>query len=101
MFAASWHGPMVALAIVEMMIDVPVEMIRPVVPRTSPDEYPTSEPLGPIVAIRSATVRRSLVTSVRTNRRYSYTYCNLCRNIIYCRQKKARSNHKTQLVMFS
>jgi hypothetical protein len=37
--AARWHRPVVSLAKVEMMIDVSVEMFRPVVPRSRPDEY--------------------------------------------------------------
>ena len=32
------RGPVIALAIIEMMIDVPVEMLRPMEPRTSADE---------------------------------------------------------------
>ena len=36
--ATRWKLAMVALAIVEMMIDVPVEMIRPVIPRSRTDE---------------------------------------------------------------
>ena len=36
--AAGRETPVVALAIVELMIDVPVEMIRPVVPRASADD---------------------------------------------------------------
>jgi hypothetical protein len=36
--AARWHRPVVALAIVEMMIDVSVEVISPVIPRARPDE---------------------------------------------------------------
>jgi hypothetical protein len=33
-----WHGTVVAFAKVETMIDVSVEMIRPVIPRPRPDE---------------------------------------------------------------
>ena len=36
--AARWHWPVVAFAKVETMIDVSVEMIRPVIPRPCPDE---------------------------------------------------------------
>ena len=60
--AARRETPVVALAIVELMIDVSVEVIRPVIPRASADEdTAASEPLGPIVAIRSAIVRRSCI----------------------------------------
>ena len=36
---ARGHSSVVALPIIEMMIDVSVEMIRPVVPRSGPDKY--------------------------------------------------------------
>ena len=37
-FASCRKRPMVALAIVEVMIDVPVEMLRPVIPGSGADE---------------------------------------------------------------
>ncbi len=41
MGAPFWKRPMIAVAIVEMMIDVAVEMIVPVVPGSSTDEDST------------------------------------------------------------
>jgi hypothetical protein len=38
-FAALGKRSVVALAIVEMMIDVTVEMFRPVIPRSRSEEY--------------------------------------------------------------
>jgi hypothetical protein len=75
--AACWHWPLIAFAIVEMMIYVSIEMIRPVIPRPHSDENTACEPLGAIVAIRSAGVRGSFVISVRTNRRLSDADSNL------------------------
>ena len=73
----------VALAIVELMIDVAVEMIRPVIPGASADEdTASSEPLGPIIAIGSAVIRRSLVIPVGANGCYSDADCNLCMSFI-------------------
>src|ERR1700733_3704112 len=87
------HGPVVALAIVELMIDVAVEVIRPVIPRASSDEdTAASEPLGPIVTIRSAILRRSLVIPVRATRRFSYADGNLCMRFISGSKQKTRSN---------
>jgi len=37
--ASAGHGSVVTLAIIELMIDVSVEMFRPAVPRSRPDEY--------------------------------------------------------------
>ena len=91
--AAGRETPVVALAIVELMIDVPVEMIRPVVPRASADEYSaTAEPLGSIIAIRSAIVRRSLVIPVWANRCYSDVDCNLCIRFISGSEQKTCGN---------
>jgi hypothetical protein len=41
---------MVAMAIVQVMIDVSIEMLRPVKPWSGPDEHAAGEPLGAIVA---------------------------------------------------
>ena len=87
------HCAVVALAIVELMIDVAVEMIRPVVPRPSADEdTAASEPLGPIIAIRSAVVRRSLVVPVGAHRRYSDAHCDLGMRFISRSKQKTCSN---------
>ena len=84
----------VALAIVELMIDVAVEMVRPVIPRAGADEDTASEPLGPIIAIRSAIVRRSLVVPIGANRRYSDTDCNLCTRFVSGSDQKTSSNRQ-------
>jgi hypothetical protein len=76
------QGPVVALAIVEMMIDVAVEMFRPLVPRASPDEYTASEPLRPIIAVWSAVIRRGLVVPVWANGRFSDADRHLCTRFI-------------------
>jgi hypothetical protein len=36
---ACWHRPVVAMAKVEMMINVSVKMFRPMEPRSRPNEY--------------------------------------------------------------
>ena len=91
--AARRHSPVVALAIVELMIDVAVEMIRPVIPRSRADEdTAASEPLGPIIAIRSAVIRRCLVVPVWANRRFSNADCNLCTRSISGSKQKTCTN---------
>lgn len=65
---ASWQSPVVAFAIIEMMIDVSIKAIRPVKPGPRTDEHTASKPLGPIITVRGAVVRRYFVISVRTNR---------------------------------
>ena len=39
MFSARRHWPMIALAEIEMMIDMSVKMLRPMKPRTRANEY--------------------------------------------------------------
>ncbi len=62
------HRTTIALAIVETVIDVPVEMRRPAIEGTCANEDAAREPLRPVIAIRGAVIRRRLVVSVRTNR---------------------------------
>ena len=61
MFTARRKTSMVALAIVEMMIDVSVEVIRPVVPRSRADENTARKPLRAIVTIWGTTIRRTFI----------------------------------------
>ena len=41
MLTACGHRPVIALAVVELMINVPVEMLRAMEPRPGSDEYST------------------------------------------------------------
>jgi len=86
--------PVVALPKIETMIDMSVEITRTVIPRSGPDEYTAGEPLRAIIAIRSAVVRRNLIVSVRTNRRYSNADRNLRGSFIGGRYE--RTHHDTQ-----
>jgi hypothetical protein len=96
--AARWHRPVVALAIIEMMIDVPVEMSRPMVPGSRTDENTAREPLRAIVAIWSAAIRGALIVPVRTNRRHSNVDRNLRDRVMNGNHPKTHSNrHKTKL----
>ena len=76
--AARGERPMIALAIVQMMIDVPVKMFRSVEPRSRAKEYTARKPHRAVVTVRRAVIRRSLIIAIRTNRRLSDTDCNLC-----------------------
>ena len=92
-FAASGERPVVAVAIVEMMIDVPVKAFGSVEPRSRADEYAAREPLRAIVTVRRAIIRRNLVVSVRANRRLSDAYGNLCISPVNGSQQNTRSDH--------
>jgi hypothetical protein len=67
MFASCGHRPMIALAIVQVMVHVSVEVLRPVKPWTRANEYAAYKPLRAIISIRGAVIRRHFVVPVRTN----------------------------------
>ncbi len=77
-FTAGWETPMIAVAIVEMMVYMPVKMLRAVEPRSSADKYSAREPLRAIVTIGCAVIRGSLIVPIGTNWRFSDADCNLC-----------------------
>ena len=66
MSSAFWKWSMIALAVVQVMIHVPVEMIVAVIPGSRSNEHTTRKPFRAVVAIRSAIVRRLFVVTVRT-----------------------------------
>lgn len=92
LLAAGRKVSVIALAVVQMMIDVSVEVLRSVEPRPRPDEYAAGEPLGPVITVGSAVIRRSLVVSIGANGRRSYAYRNLRRRIMRGNEKKTCGN---------
>jgi len=78
MLPARRHGPVIAMAVVEMMVDMSVKMFRSVEPGSRSDKYTARKPLGAVVTVWRAVIRGLLVISIRTNRRLSNTDCNLC-----------------------
>ena len=92
------HRPVVALAIVEMMIDVPVEVFRTVIPRSRADENTAGEPFGSVVPVRGAIIGRYFVISVGANRRLADTHRNLRLRVITIRQHDANANCKNTKV---
>src|SRR5579872_7049790 len=93
------HRAAVALAKVEMMVDMSVEMIRTVEPRSRSNEDPAGKPFRPIVAIWGAVVRRNLIVSIRTNRWLSDADGNLCGRVMggSHHQDAHSTNHKAKL----
>jgi hypothetical protein len=67
----------VSLTEIVVMIDMPIEMLRPMKPGSSTDEYTALEPLRAIITIRGAVVRRYFIVPIRTNRWGTNTYRNL------------------------
>ena len=54
----------VTLAVIQRMIDVPVKIGPPVIPRPGADEHSAVEPLRPVITIRRAVVGRRFVIAV-------------------------------------
>jgi hypothetical protein len=85
MLPARWEIAMIPVAIVQRMIYVTMEVVRTVEPGTRSNKYSTRIPLRPIIPIRRAVIRRSLVVSIWTNRRLADLHSNLSRSLIASR----------------
>jgi hypothetical protein len=94
MLATRGHRTVVALAIVEAMIDVSIEMSRSMKPRPCADEYTAAEPFRSVVAVWSAIVRRNLIVPVGTNGRSPNADCHLCLCAIRSRHEKTKTNRQ-------
>lgn len=100
--APGGHRPVVAFAVVEMMIDVAVKMVWSVEPGSGPNEHAARKPLRPVVAIWSAVVRWDLVVPVRTNRWFPNADRNLRGRVTARSHKKAGcNNQKTKMSQFA
>jgi len=94
MLAARGRRTVIALAVVEMVVYMAIEVIRAVKPGTCANEHPAREPLWTIVSVGSAVVRRNLVVAIRTNRRFSNLHGYLCRGPIRGSKKQASRNSR-------
>jgi hypothetical protein len=70
-FTARGEPPSIAMTKVKTVIDVSVEMLRPMEPWSRPDKQAIYEPFRAIIAIRGAVVGRDLVIPVWTDGRKS------------------------------
>src|SRR5258708_34214356 len=61
--------PVVAVIRVIAIVDIAVEVFRAVKPWAGTDKDAVGKPLGAVITVRSATVRRGLVVTVRTGGR--------------------------------
>jgi hypothetical protein len=66
-----WKWTMVAVVGIEAIINVAIELVRPVKPRTRSEEDAVVEPLGPVVPVWGAIVRGDVVVAIRTTRFWS------------------------------
>jgi hypothetical protein len=63
--------PVVAVLRVVVIIDVAMEVFRAVKPWTGADKDPIGKPLGAVITVGSATVRRGIEVAIGTNGRYT------------------------------
>jgi hypothetical protein len=63
-----WKWTMVAVVGIEAIVNVAIELVRPVKPRTGSEEDAVVEPLGPVIAVWRAVVGRDVVVAIRTTR---------------------------------
>jgi len=64
----SRNRPVIPMVRVIPVVDVPMETLRPMEPRPSPDKQTTRKPIRPIVPIRRAIIRRIVKVPIRTSR---------------------------------
>ena len=67
----SRNRPVIPMARVIPVVDMPMEPIMPMEPRPGPDKQTTRKPIRPIVPIRRAIIRRIVEVPIRTIRRNS------------------------------
>lgn len=74
--AAVWQWSCVTVMRIKAVVDMAIEATMAVEPWASPDKYPASEPIGPIVPVRSAVIRGIVEIPVRTTGSRSDVYAN-------------------------
>src|ERR1700739_4424335 len=79
----------VAVMRIETVINVALEVVRTVEPRTGSEEHPTAEPLGPVGPVWGAVVWGGIVVPIRAIRCCSDIDGDLC----MCRARNAQQNH--------
>jgi hypothetical protein len=98
MLAAAWIRSVITFTEVEVMVDVSVEMLRPMEPWPCSDKNASIEPLRTIVAIGSAVIGRNFIVSVRAGRWSSYTDRNLGRSFVSGSDEQTRrKRHQTKM----
>jgi hypothetical protein len=61
----------VAVIRMVMIVDMAVEVFRAAKPRAGSDEDATGKPLGTVITVSGATVRRDIIITIRTSGRYT------------------------------
>lgn len=88
--ASRRHRTAIALPVIESMIDVPVEVVRSVIPRPGADENAARKPLRTVISVRGAVVRRRFVIAVGTYGRSSNRDADVRRAAANCQKRTAK-----------
>lgn len=86
--ATGGKGTMVTMPIIQTMIDMPIEMLRSVEPRTGTDKQAVCEPFGAIVSVGRTIVGRDFVVAIGAIRRWPDINGNLCLSLVTASDKK-------------
>jgi hypothetical protein len=69
--AASWLRAVITMLGMEMVVYVAMKALWAVKPRTSANKHAAGKPLGPVVAVRGAVVRRNVIVAIGALGRHS------------------------------
>ena len=78
-FAPSGIGAFIAELRMKTIVDVASEVLGSMEQRANANKYAAGEPFGAVIAIRRTCVRRSVVITIRTNRRWAHLTADLSR----------------------
>jgi hypothetical protein len=100
LISAFGHRSDVTMARIIAIVDVAIEAVRTVIPRTRSYEHAAVEPIWPIVPVGRTTIGRIVVVPIRTNRRGSNANGNLGRCCCCTTQQhkgESRQNRATKI----
>jgi hypothetical protein len=96
--AALWHGALIAVIGMEVVIYVALEVGRAVKPWASANEDAARKPLGSIVAVGSTAVGSGLIVTVGTIRGHADLDADLGLSWEYVPRRRDRRQQRTQLL---
>jgi hypothetical protein len=84
------HWTVIPIVRIEAVVDVAIESTRPMEPWSSPKKRSANKPIGPIVTVRRAIIRRVIEIAIRTYRRNA----NADRNLSGCNAARAHQRKR-------
>jgi hypothetical protein len=99
--AALWERTVVTEMRIVAVVDMAIEAASAVEPRAGSDEYSTPIPVGPIVAVGRAIIRRIVEVSVGANGRRPNVYANGNLGLRNVRAAQQRNGEKRESKSFT